>query len=59
MGKLRLLTWFCSVCIAQMKARFPAGCWIVGDVTNMSQIRDGSFDLVLDKGTSGKLCFVA
>ena len=47
-----------STCIEEMKHRFGAlGEWVVGDVTNLCQIRDQTFDLVIDKGTSDTLSF--
>lgn len=47
-----------TCCIREMKSRCGAfGEWIVGDVTNMVQIRDRAFDLVIDKGTSDTLSF--
>ncbi len=47
-----------EVAIEQMRERHPECVWVVGDVTNMTGlVRDGCFDVVVDKGTSDTLCF--
>ncbi len=48
-----------GVVIDQMRARHPeCGEWVVGDVTNLTGlVREGAFDVVVDKGTSDTLSF--
>ena len=47
-----------TVAIQSMKAKYATLCptieWLVSDVINMHEFPSGNFDVVLDKGTSGK-----